>query len=904
MTEPVAFARQSAFEHGTVAAADGGADGVVLAEPNGQVRYVDSEGQFTLRRPGTPVADVAAGRDVYVLADGTVTAYGTGGSRRWEATGLEPVGLVAGLTERGVVVETVDDELVWLRGDTGTERRRLATPHADAPGETTVVAGDGTVAVASFTSFTRIVDGEPREPVQLDGAVERVGLLDGRLFAVLADGSAVAYEDGRRQWSEDAGVDWLASNGTEWLLCETAGELAALRPDGDRTPVTGLSPDGTVVPSTDGSVVCVVAGGTAGVFRPSSDAGADLSVSVPAASVDETAATLPVAVGNDGDVPVDDTVQLTGEGVTFAGGPVPLSLGAGDSLTREFELRELSAGEVTVRLSDGDGTVDETSLTVRESTETASVTGEPVGVTDGRVTVAVEVSNATDTPVEGGYVADSQIDRVPAGDTVTVEAVLDPPVDGVTVTLDKFGERTVDVAVPEQPLSVDVASADETGYAEVTVESRVDCPTTDRLVVQGLPSADDRVTRELSLPPAGSLCWRLPSVDPERRIVEAATETANARLTLDPGVVPAVADTRGRRRPTGDVAAATTDPTATATGAAATTDDAASAPANDPASAATGDTLASGPPVTVERSVAKTDAWAGVAVTDRLQARSTDGADRTATLERPLDDDTTLPLEPRAVGTRRVVVYRDERLPPLSVAVDGDRVSTSAVDLTASDGPVVPYVWRTVGDDGPKLCVAADGDDGVTGRVEGVTLDSQPEPFEFECPFDGTVASQSLPSVDSKTAVPAQLNLVVDGERRRLDTLAPRLATDDGPSGLAVDSLTGGDNPSLTVVNTGDAPVEDVRLRCHGDGASVATFGDGVVDSVGPGETREFLLELTPETDADEVVVTVETVSVDDEAVLRRERAVGDGDGAFEVADAGDDRPEFPSILVGPFAPE
>lgn len=882
MTDPLGFARQSAFEHGPVAAAAAAADGVVLAEDDGRVRYVDADGEFTLRRPGTAVDDVAAGEDVYVLVDGTVTAYGTGGSQRWEATSLEAVGVAAAPDSRGVVAETADDELVWLRGDTGTERRRCRTPHADAPGETHVVAADGEVVVASFTAFTRVVDGEPGDAVQLDGAVERVGLLDGRVVAVLADGSTVAYADGRRVWSDDAGVSWLAAHGDDWLLCETAGALAALRPDGDRRSVAGLSADGTVVPSADGSIVCRVAGGTAGVFRPSGDAGTDLSVSVPVASVDETAETLPVTVTNEGDTPVDGTVELSAEGVTFAGGPVPVSLGPGDSLDRSFELRAATAGDATVRLSDGDATVDETVVTVRETARTASVTGEAVAVDAGRVEIAVEVSNGSDTAVDGGYVADTPVGRVPPGDTVTVETVVDPPVDDVSVTLDKFGEQSVSVGVPDPPVAVSVDPVDEEGYTEVVVDNRADCPADDRVVVEGLPSADDRAASDVSLSPGGSLRWRLPSVESGRRLVEVTAAAASARLTVDPGVVPGL--TGADREPSGGRRSRPTAPEATTT-------------ADRP------DAGADGPPVTVERSVSSTDAWAGVAVTDRLRARSDDGVDREATLERPLDEDTPLPLAPQAVGSRRVVAYRDERLPPLSVAVDGGRVSTAAVDLSVSRGPAVPYVWRT-DDDDPRLCVAVETADGVTGRVERVSLRSQAEPFEPDAPADGTVASQSVPAVAETAAVPTRVDLVVDGEERSVETLAPRLATDDDAVSLAVASVTGGDNPGLTVVNTGERPVEDVRLRCRGEGASVDTFGKGVVDSVPPGETREFLLELDPDPDADEVAVTVEVLPVGGDTVLRQERAVGDGDGDFEVVETGEDRPEFPSVLVGPFSPD
>ena len=896
MTESSRLAQVSSFEHGAVTAAAAGTSGVVLADDDGSVRYVDDDGQFRLQR-GVGVTSVAAGDNVYTLADGTVTAFTTGGSQRWESSTLDAVGVVADPSSDGVVVRTADAELVWLRGDTGTERRRRPLPHADAPGDPNVVAADGCVAVAKFTSFTRIVDGDPAPPVQVDGAVEALGIVDGRVVVALPDGSLVGYDDGERRWTADVGARWLASVGTERLLCDTGDGVSAVGPDGDRVRVSGVEAGGRLVAATDGSVVCRVANGTASVFQPSGDAETELSLAAPVTSVDDTVSEIPLTVQNVGDTPVDTTVEVDGDGVTFAGGRVPLSLAPGGSLERVFELRRLGVGEATVTLRDGETTVDTTTLEVTEPADTATVTGEPVSLRDGVVTVAVDVENGSGSPVDGGSVGGTRFDRVPPGTTTTVEVTVDPPVETVPVTLDGFGERSVAVDVPTEPLTLAVEAVDD-GYVAVTVENHVGCPATDELSVEGVPAPDGQLSRELDLPPNGTLVWQLPSVAAGRRSVEARTTESHRRRRLDLGVVDAVEQAVA---PGAQPGGAEARPATTGRG----VDETHSGSRSEPDSPRLESSGSSGrPPVTVARSVSAEPHHAGVAVTDRLAVECEDGVGRVGTLERPLSDGgtTPLPIRPRMAATRRVVVYDDERLPPLAVDVDGARYTSDDVALSVSAGPVVPYVWRTPGEES-VVGVAADVEAGRDVRLHAVSLASHDQPVSLDTVADSgttTTVTRPLPACADASVVDATLKLSVDGSERYVELLAPRLTTDESAAGLAVEELTAGEYPTLTVANRTDEPIRDVQVRCQAEGATVSTLGDGSVEAVAPGALDEFAVDFEPEPEADRVTVTVETVDVDGDTPRRRDRVVGPPDGPFEV-ETDDSPPEFPPVLVGEF---
>jgi hypothetical protein len=888
VTEPLQLAQVSSFEHGGVTAAAAGAAGVVLADDEGSVRYVDGDGQFLLQR-GAGATSVAAGDNVYTLADGTLTAFTTGGSQRWELSTLDAVGVVADPSGEGVVVRTADAELVWLRGDTGTERRRCPLPHADAPGDPKVVAADGCVAVAKFTTFTRIVDGEPGPAVQVDGAVEALGVVDGRVVAALPDGSLVGYDGGERRWTADVGARWLASVGTDRLLCDTGSGVSAVGPDGDTARVSGIEPGGRLVAAADGSVVCRIADGTASVFQPSGDAETELSLAAPVTSVDDTVSEIPLTVRNVGDTPVDTTVEIDGDGVTFAGGRVPLSLAPGGSLERVFELRRLGVGEATVTLRDGETTVDTTTLEVTEPDDTATVTGEPVSLRDGLLTVAVDIENGSGSPVEGGSVGGTRFDRVPPQTTTTVEVTVDPPAETVPVTLDGFGERSVAVDVPAEPLTLGVEATDDE-YVAVTVENHVDCPATGELFVEGVPTPDGRVSRELDLPANGTLVWQLPSVASGRRSVEARTSGSHRRRRLDLGVVDAVEQA---------VSSGGAGAHHGTTGGDETHRDTPREPSRPESADSSGR-----PPVTISRSVSAEPHHAGVAITDRLAVECEDGVDRVGTLERPLSDDgtTPLPIQPRMAATRRIVAYDDERLPPLAVDVDGARYTSDEVALSVSEGPVVPYVWRTPGEES-AVGVAADVEPGREVRLHAVSLASHDQPVSLDTVAESgttTTVTRSLPACADASVVDAKLKLSVDGSERYVEMLAPRLTTDESAAGLAVEELTAGEYPTLTVVNETDESIGDVRVRCRAEGATVSTLGDGSVDEVEPGARNEFAVDFEPEPDADRVVVTVETVGADEEEPRRRDRVVGPPQGPFEVK-RDDGPPEFQSVLVGEF---
>ncbi|MEZ3115897.1 hypothetical protein RYH80_08195 [Halobaculum sp. MBLA0147] len=544
------LAQVDSFEQAAPAAAAAGTDTVAVAGRDGDVVLVDGEGHFTLQRADA-VADVAVGGQVYTLADGAVTAFGTNGTRLWTAAEIdEPVGLAADPVGGTVLVRTADEAFVRVRGDSGTTVGRDPVPGAELPRDPHVAVYDGLRAVGRWSSlFVTDEDGEAwgEGAVSLDGAVADVGIVDETVVVALRDGSVAGYADGECRWERDGDVDWIADAGDGHLWVRDGERVVAIAPDGGGETVESVPHTGSHVVSVDGTVACRVADGTATVSHAVEDPAEELRLSVPDAPVPETADTVSVVVENGGDATVDRTVAVTGTGVTVGAEPFSLALEPGARQRVTVGVAEVADDTVSLGLVVDDERVAETTVETVDPDRTPTVTGTAVALVDGQVRVEVRLRNETETPVEAWQVGGVDGGAVQPGGERSVEATFAPPVTDPTVALAPFPDTRLDLDVPARPVSL-ALETDGDGYLTVRATATVDCPVRTELVVGGVPTPDDTVAREVEIPADGTVVWTLPSVAAGRRRVTVESDTATQQTTCDPGVVDAVARATGGER--------------------------------------------------------------------------------------------------------------------------------------------------------------------------------------------------------------------------------------------------------------------------------------------------------------------------------------------------------------------
>lgn len=540
------LAQVDSFEQSAPAAAAAGTDTVAVAGRDGDVVLVDGEGHFTLQRADA-VADVAVGGQVYTLADGAVTAFGTNGTRLWTAAEVdEPVGLAADPVGGTVLVRTADEAFVRVRGDSGTTVGRDPVPGAELPRDPHVAVYDGLRAVGRWSSLFVADEGETwgEEAVSLDGAVADVGIVDETVVVALRDGSVAGYADGECRWERDGDVDWIADAGDGHLWVRDGERVVAIAPDGGGETVESVPHTGSHVVSVDGTVACRVADGTATVSHAVEDPAEELRLSVPDAPVPETADTVSVVVENGGDATADRAVEVTGTGVTVGAEPFSLALEPGARQRLTVGVTEVTGDAVSLELVVDDEAVAATTVETVDPDRTPTVTGSAAALVDGQVRVEVRLRNETETPVEAWQVGGVDGGAVQPGAERSVEATFAPPVTDPTVALAPFPDTRLELDVPARPVSL-ALETDGDGYLTVRATATVDCPVRTELVVGGVPTPDDTVAREVEIPAAGTVVWTLPSVAAGRRRVTVESDTATQQTTCDPGVVDAVARATG-----------------------------------------------------------------------------------------------------------------------------------------------------------------------------------------------------------------------------------------------------------------------------------------------------------------------------------------------------------------------
>lgn len=536
------LSRSTSFEHADLACRAGGLDKVVLAGADGETELIDQDGHFTHRR-GTTIDDVAVGERVYTLADGTLAAFGTTGSRLWSDDSYDDAaGLTADPVGSSLVVRTDDGELLWLDGDSGSEVDRRSVPNPEAPGEATVVAYDGVVAAAKYSRLKVFDDGEWAE--RLDGRADTVGILGDAVVVSLLDGTVRCYRDGSDEWTLDHEVQWLSGAGVDRLFGRDADGLIAIDGDGSVSRPGAVSPDGRYVASTDGSVVCRVADGTATVYRSTEDPATALELSVAESPVTPTAETITLAVHNAGETLVDTTVTVSGEGLTVGTDRATLKIEPGATHQLRVAVRSLEIGEGTISLLTDESVLGSATVEVAEPERTVTTDTELLGVEEGTATVRVTVTNEGTDRIGGGRVGDRDLRPIQPGESAVVETTLATPVESVTVELADVENRTLPLSIPTTALSISLDESDR-GYTDVSVENAVSATVRDRLTVTGLPTPDETVSRAVSVPPDGALIWTLPSVVAGERRIEARSTGDGDVTTHDPGVIDGVS-TRSR----------------------------------------------------------------------------------------------------------------------------------------------------------------------------------------------------------------------------------------------------------------------------------------------------------------------------------------------------------------------
>ena len=532
--EPLSMAEASSFEQSGVSASAAGTEFVLLASPSGGVELVDHEDHFRLVR-GETVTDVAAGSHAYTLTDGEITAYARTGGRLWTNGSITaPAGITADATDGRLLVRTADGELVTLADQTGDEIGRRRLPHADAPDEPTVVAHDGRTLIANWSSFTLLGEGEPVER-RLNGAVRAAGLVGQTAVLGLKDGSLVAYTDGAQTWEVTEQTSWLAPVGRDRLFCVTKQGLVGFDEAGERRPVPAVPASGTHAATADGRLVCHVAGGTARVFHATGDPASAVSLELPA-EIPRGVSSVELTVSNTGDSLADTTGRFRGTGIEVASREVDAGLQPGAERRLELGVDSIEDDEATIALVDGEQTVASATARVVEPEEAVAVEAQPVEADGQTVTVRVSVENDGDTPIAGGDAAGERFGQLAAGESVTRDVRLTAPVDRIRVSLADAEDRSIELGIGSRLASVSVEPGPE-GYVEATVRNDAPCPLEDELVVSGVPTPEETVTRQIEVARNGKYVWSLPSLAGGRREISAQTTTDRDRCETDPGSV-------------------------------------------------------------------------------------------------------------------------------------------------------------------------------------------------------------------------------------------------------------------------------------------------------------------------------------------------------------------------------
>ncbi|UPW02278.1 PQQ-binding-like beta-propeller repeat protein [Halorussus gelatinilyticus] len=485
------YAPTESFESGRVTAVAADADRVVLGTDDGAVEIVAADGRTTVAFEA-PIADLAVGNRVYALADGSVVALSTAGTRVWSVE-LPEASELAALPEADVLgVVTDDDRLVGFDGETGGQEFGVDRPHADVTGDPGFFGTDGAFVLVAWSFLAvRNLDGSERFDENLDGAIESAGIVDDTIVVSLKDERVVGVDltTGEKQWERELAVADLPDRGDDALLFTAEGKLVSLEADGTYTPVEDL-PSGDVYPTSDGDLFCAVADGTIAVYSSTADPADALDVAVedPRLVPGETDA-VDLRVENVGDRPVAAPLRAVGDGAALDRTEWTVDLAPGESATRSLRVESVRADDTAALAVESDGDhLASLSLSV-EAPPGASLAAEVEldAVTDGAAALTVAVENEGDAPATHVSVSpgDVKLGRLAPGESAAAELEL-PFEPGTAVPVAVRGDAAaaeVEAALPDRGCRIDVDATD--GFVDVTVENPTDATVADDLAVAG-----------------------------------------------------------------------------------------------------------------------------------------------------------------------------------------------------------------------------------------------------------------------------------------------------------------------------------------------------------------------------------------------------------------------------------
>jgi outer membrane protein assembly factor BamB len=484
------YAPTESFESGRVTAVSADADRVVLGTDAGTVEIVSADGRTTVNFEA-PIADLAVGNRVYALADGSVVALSTGGTRVWSVE-LPEASELAALPEADVLgVVTDDDRLVGFDGETGGQEFDVDRPHADVTGDPGFFGTDGAFVLVAWSFLAvRNLDGSDRFDENLDGAIESAGIVDDTIVVSLKDERVVGVDltTGEKQWERELAVADLPDRGDDALLFTAEEQLVSLEADGTYAPVADL-PSGDVYPTSDGDLFCVVADGTIAVYSSTAGPEAlDFSVEDDGLVRGETDA-VTLRVENRGDRPVAAPLRVVGDGAALDRASWTADLAPGESATRSLAVESIRTDDTAALAVESEGDLlDSLSLPV-EAPPGASLAAAVSldAVTDGAAALTVTVENEGDAPATHVSVSpgDAKLGRLAPGESATADLQL-PFEEGTAVPVAVRSDddaAEVEAPLPDRGCAVDVNATD--GFVDATVENRADATVTDDLVVSG-----------------------------------------------------------------------------------------------------------------------------------------------------------------------------------------------------------------------------------------------------------------------------------------------------------------------------------------------------------------------------------------------------------------------------------
>jgi len=795
-----------------------------------------------------PVGAVAVGRYVVVLAEGTVHALSETGVTVW-STDVPGATDVAAASESGLVGVLAGDTVVGLDQETGSELFAVERPD-DRPEPEGLFGAAWGLALPAWSYLTAYDGrGEMRYDRNLDGIVETVGTLGDLVVVGLRGDETVALTTaGESAWRRSLGVEWLAPTGVSVLPALTAEDPVLLTADGGTEHLAvGDAPE-SVYRTHGGAVCCTIADGEVTVYRRLESNPEDVTAEIVTEKL-ERDGDLTASVHNGGDEPVRTEISVETDSVQFAGDTEQVSLAPGDEERVEWAVENVGGEEATVTVTAGETTVTRETLAVAGSApgEALSVSGAPVSVEDGTVTVRIAVTNDGTSTFEDGRIdpPGQPLPTVPPGESTTVEqsAGFDPGLGRTLRVQGRLGSERVtaetDVTFPDLDLDMSVRQTDgdrdASAFADVRTENGLDVPVTDSVRVQ---TPDRQYERAFDLPADSVFTLALPVSS--AGTVEATIEGLDVSATGEIGI------------PRAD-----------------RTTDAVFESGNEPA-------------VRITREA--TDALAGYAIRERLVVRN-DGAAPARNLRVDVDDAewTTDQLDPGEELTleRRHVVQEPGR-----VTLEGGRVThadgdvpVEAVDVSVRPAEMRAEATVDVGSETHSLALTVEngGDEQIGIETAGADITAG-EPIRWESNDLGEL--RSIPAGERATAswevpieqcdVPDRAVRVVfvyrrvsESETTTLQTLAPVDGGAEQPVALSVTSgadIAAGEYGYLevSVTNPGRRPVEGLTIEANHD-ALTPMYAPERDRDLDPGESFDHEVSLNPSVAGDTTItLTVE----------------------------------------------